>query len=165
MQQIIAPAGLVVPLRSSPQSARPVFRVSRSTFNRGASTARLAEMTHPGGDRTSPLWQRKVLRSDASRSFRLESAVLAFVTIVSAWPVAINDPRSHPALKISREPSIATQFPAMLSDTLSPAYQLAAPSWLTPVCSAEDSRLYHSLFMRELHQPGEQALKFWKEDR
>jgi len=32
---------------------------------------------------------REVLRSDASRSFRLESALLGFVTIVSAWPVAI----------------------------------------------------------------------------
>ena len=32
---------------------------------------------------------KEVLRSDASRSFRLESAVLGFVTIVSAWPVAI----------------------------------------------------------------------------
>ena len=31
---------------------------------------------------------KEVLRSDVSRSFRLESAVLAFVTIVSAWPVA-----------------------------------------------------------------------------
>ena len=32
---------------------------------------------------------KEVLRSDASRSVRLESAVLAFVTIVTAWPVAI----------------------------------------------------------------------------
>jgi hypothetical protein len=32
---------------------------------------------------------KEVLRSDASRGFRLESAVLAFVTIVTAWPVAI----------------------------------------------------------------------------
>ena len=32
---------------------------------------------------------KEVLRADASRSFRLESAVLAFVTIVSAWPIAI----------------------------------------------------------------------------
>jgi hypothetical protein len=32
---------------------------------------------------------KEVLRSDASRSFRLESAVLGFVTIVTAWPVAI----------------------------------------------------------------------------
>ena len=32
---------------------------------------------------------KEVLRSDASRSFRLESAVLGFVTIVSAWPVAV----------------------------------------------------------------------------
>ena len=32
---------------------------------------------------------KEVLRSDASRSFRLESAVLALVTIVTAWPVAI----------------------------------------------------------------------------
>ena len=32
---------------------------------------------------------KEVLRADASRSFRLESAVLAFVTIVSAWPVAV----------------------------------------------------------------------------
>src|SRR4029450_1170160 len=32
---------------------------------------------------------KEVLRADASRSFRLESAVLAFVMIVSAWPVAI----------------------------------------------------------------------------
>jgi len=32
---------------------------------------------------------KEVLRADASRSFRLESAVLAFVTIVSALPVAV----------------------------------------------------------------------------
>ena len=32
---------------------------------------------------------REALRVDASRSFRLESAVLGFVTIVSAWPVAV----------------------------------------------------------------------------
>ena len=32
---------------------------------------------------------REALRADASRSFRLESAVLGFVTIVSAWPVAV----------------------------------------------------------------------------
>jgi hypothetical protein len=32
---------------------------------------------------------KEVLRADASRSFRLESAVLGFVTIVSAWPVAV----------------------------------------------------------------------------
>lgn len=48
-----------------------------------------------GGD-NSP-WRRpnftglakEVLRAGASRSFRLESAVLGFVTIVSAWPVAV----------------------------------------------------------------------------
>lgn len=32
---------------------------------------------------------REVLRTDASRSFRLESAVLAFVSLVCAWPIAI----------------------------------------------------------------------------
>jgi hypothetical protein len=32
---------------------------------------------------------REVLRADCSRSFRLESAVLGFVTIVSAWPVVV----------------------------------------------------------------------------
>ena len=32
---------------------------------------------------------KEVLRSDASRSFRLESAVLGFVTLVCAWPLAI----------------------------------------------------------------------------
>jgi hypothetical protein len=32
---------------------------------------------------------KEVLRADASRTFRLESAVLGFVTIVTAWPVAI----------------------------------------------------------------------------
>ena len=31
----------------------------------------------------------EVLRSDASRSFRLETAVLSFVTLVSAWPIAV----------------------------------------------------------------------------
>jgi hypothetical protein len=31
----------------------------------------------------------EVLRSDASRSFRLETAVLGFVTLVSAWPIAL----------------------------------------------------------------------------
>jgi hypothetical protein len=32
---------------------------------------------------------REVLRADASQSFRLERAVLGFVTLVSAWPIAI----------------------------------------------------------------------------
>ena len=32
---------------------------------------------------------REVLRADASRSFRLESAVLGFVSLVCAWPIAI----------------------------------------------------------------------------
>lgn len=32
---------------------------------------------------------REVLRSDASRSFRLETTVLAFVTLISAWPIAV----------------------------------------------------------------------------
>src|SRR6266545_4091370 len=32
---------------------------------------------------------KEVLRADASRGFRLESAVLAFVAIVSAWPIAV----------------------------------------------------------------------------
>jgi len=32
---------------------------------------------------------KEVLWADASRSFPLESAVLAFVTIVSGWPVAV----------------------------------------------------------------------------
>ncbi|MEO8440183.1 MAG: hypothetical protein ABI540_08180 [Spartobacteria bacterium] len=32
---------------------------------------------------------REVLLSDASRSFRLETAVLGFVTLVSLWPIAI----------------------------------------------------------------------------
>jgi hypothetical protein len=31
----------------------------------------------------------EVLRSDASRSFRLETAVLGLVTLVSAWPIAV----------------------------------------------------------------------------
>ncbi len=31
----------------------------------------------------------EVLRADASRSFRLESAVLGFVTLVCAWPIAV----------------------------------------------------------------------------
>lgn len=31
----------------------------------------------------------QVLREDASRSFRLESAVLALVSLVSAWPIAV----------------------------------------------------------------------------
>jgi len=32
---------------------------------------------------------REVLRADASQSFRLESAVLGFVTLVAAWPIAV----------------------------------------------------------------------------
>ena len=32
---------------------------------------------------------REVLRSDASRTFGLETAVLGFVTLVSLWPVGI----------------------------------------------------------------------------
>ena len=47
-----------------------------------------------GGD--SP-WRRpgftglakEVLRADASRSFRLESTVLAFVALVCAWPIGL----------------------------------------------------------------------------
>jgi len=31
----------------------------------------------------------EVLRADASRSFRVESAVLGFVSLVAAWPVAV----------------------------------------------------------------------------
>ena len=31
---------------------------------------------------------REVLRADASRTFGLETAVLGFVTLVSAWPIA-----------------------------------------------------------------------------
>jgi len=32
---------------------------------------------------------KEVLRADASRRFRLEMAVLGFVTLISAWPIAI----------------------------------------------------------------------------
>ena len=32
---------------------------------------------------------REVLRCDASRSFRVETAVLGFVSLVAAWPVAM----------------------------------------------------------------------------
>jgi hypothetical protein len=32
---------------------------------------------------------REVLRADASRTFGLETAVLGFVALVSAWPIAI----------------------------------------------------------------------------
>jgi hypothetical protein len=32
---------------------------------------------------------REVLRSDASRTFGVETAVLGLVTLVSAWPIAI----------------------------------------------------------------------------
>lgn len=32
---------------------------------------------------------REVLLGDASRSFRLETAVLGFVTLVCAWPIAV----------------------------------------------------------------------------
>jgi hypothetical protein len=32
---------------------------------------------------------REVLRADASRTFRLETAVLGFITLVVAWPVAV----------------------------------------------------------------------------
>gem|GEM_PF-6081252 len=31
----------------------------------------------------------EVLRADASRSFRVESAVLGFVSLVAAWPIAV----------------------------------------------------------------------------
>ncbi len=44
------------------------------------------------GDRSRPGFTRlasEVLRADASRTFRLETAVLGFVTLVSAWPIAI----------------------------------------------------------------------------
>jgi len=32
---------------------------------------------------------REVLRAEASRSFRLEAAVLGLVTLVAAWPIAV----------------------------------------------------------------------------
>src|ERR1700748_1031670 len=32
---------------------------------------------------------REVLRADASRSFRLETTVLGFITLVAAWPIAV----------------------------------------------------------------------------
>ena len=32
---------------------------------------------------------KEVLRADASQRFRLETAVLGFVTLISAWPIAI----------------------------------------------------------------------------
>jgi hypothetical protein len=32
---------------------------------------------------------KQVLVADASRSFRLETAILGFVTLVSAWPIAV----------------------------------------------------------------------------
>jgi hypothetical protein len=32
---------------------------------------------------------QEVLRSDASRSFRIETALLALITLISAWPIAI----------------------------------------------------------------------------
>ena len=32
---------------------------------------------------------REVLRSDASRNFRVETAVLGLVTLVSLWPIAV----------------------------------------------------------------------------
>jgi hypothetical protein len=35
------------------------------------------------------LLANEVLRADASRSFRLEAAVLGFVTLVCAWPIAV----------------------------------------------------------------------------
>ncbi|HEX4666557.1 MAG TPA: hypothetical protein VH207_08150 [Chthoniobacterales bacterium] len=44
------------------------------------------------GDRRRPGFTRlagEVLRADASRPFRLEPIVLGFVTLVSAWPIAI----------------------------------------------------------------------------
>ena len=31
----------------------------------------------------------EVLRADASRSFRLETTVLGFITLVAAWPIAV----------------------------------------------------------------------------
>ena len=32
---------------------------------------------------------REVLRADASRRFRLETAVLGFISLVCAWPIAV----------------------------------------------------------------------------
>jgi len=32
---------------------------------------------------------KQVLAADASRSFRLETAILGFVTLVTAWPIAV----------------------------------------------------------------------------
>ena len=55
-------------------------RESGSTFGSGGSPAR-----RPGFTRLA----NEVLRSDASRSFRVETAVLGFVTLVSAWPIAV----------------------------------------------------------------------------
>lgn len=82
-----------------------VKRLSRydDPNRRGGSFPRVAFQFQPGrGDNSSfgsddPSRQkagfsrlaREVLRADASRTFGLETAVLAFVTLVSAWPIAI----------------------------------------------------------------------------
>ena len=54
-------------------------RGSDSTFGRGSSAR------PPGFTRLA----NEVLRSDASRSFGVETAVLGFITLVSAWPIAM----------------------------------------------------------------------------
>jgi hypothetical protein len=54
-------------------------RGSDSTFGRGSSAR------PPGFTRLA----NEVLRSDASRSFGVETALLGFITLVSAWPIAL----------------------------------------------------------------------------
>ncbi|MGH8095263.1 MAG: hypothetical protein ACREIF_17650 [Chthoniobacterales bacterium] len=54
-------------------------RESGSNFGGGQPAGR------PGFSRLA----REVLRADASRSFRLETAVLGAITLVSAWPIIV----------------------------------------------------------------------------
>ena len=43
----------------------------------------------PGGRHGFSRLAREVLQADASRTFGLETAVLFFVTLVSAWPIIV----------------------------------------------------------------------------
>ncbi len=55
-------------------------RPDRVTFGGGPPRPRRSNFS---------LLANEVLRSDASRSHPLEAALLAFVTLVSAWPMAV----------------------------------------------------------------------------
>jgi hypothetical protein len=88
------------PQREFGPSRRRACHDGRDTARR--SLIEIERNYHPGrfrnyfGGQGSP-WRRpsfsslakEALRADANRTFALETAVLGFITVVSAWPIAI----------------------------------------------------------------------------